>query len=226
MSKKGKSKGEMYVFYEVVIKIRDKICGGIPKAKDVIEKWVGLKIKGAEAQKEVVKETVEAMGDQLTEEKIASMWTGFKKDERGPYIEARQVMALLKESANILKGLKPKSGKGSKPIVNIANFRARLAERVFVEPNRIYLGVGPEEPIVFIERTISVMTSQGPRSAWKRVDYVEQPTITFTLRVLNDELIDKEDLDKVLEHGQNLGIGADRSQGYGKFDLVSIEEIQ
>lgn len=215
----------MYVFYQVKIRIRDRICGGIPKAKDVIEKWVKANVKDAVAQKEIVKETVEAMGDQLTEEKIASMWTGFKRDERGPYIEARQVMALLKESANILKGLKPKTGKGSKPIINIANFRARLAERVFVEPNRIHLGVGPDEPVEFIERTIRVMTVQGPRSALKRVDYVKHPVIAFTLRVLNDELIDREDLEKVLVHGQNLAIGADRSQGYGKFDLVAIEEI-
>jgi len=226
VDKKGKSKEEMYLFYRVTINIRDRICGGIPKSKDVIAKWVETKIKGAEAQKEVVKETVAAMGDQLTEEKIAKMWTGFKKDGDGPYIEARQAMALLKESANILKGLKPKTGKGSKPIIDIANFRARLAERVFVEPNRLHLGVGPEEPVEFMERTIDVMTPQGPRSAFKRVDYVEQPTITFTLRVLNDELIDREDLEKVLIHGQNLGIGADRSQGYGKFDLVSIEETK
>ena len=215
----------MYVFYEVKITILDKICGGIPKAKDVIEKWVEVRVKGPEAQKEIIKETVEAMGDQLTEEKIASMWTGFKRDERGPYIEARQVMALLKESANILKGLKPKTGKGSKPVINIANFRARLAERVFVEPNRLHLSVRAEEPVPFMERTIRVMTIQGPRSALKRVDYVEQPTITFALRVLNDNLIGKEELEKVLEHGQHLGLGADRSQGYGKFDLVAIEEI-
>lgn len=69
------------------------------------------------------------------------------------------------------------------------------------------------------------MTMQGPRSSLKLFDYIDQPTITFRLRVLNDGVFKEEMLKSILEYCQENGLGADRSQGFGQFDIVSFEKM-
>ena len=209
---------EMYQVYEVECQIDDKICGGIPKEGDLIKAWVEASTGYDDemAQKIIEETTTQVATEEIEKVKEKRSWNCFKRDEKGLYIESRQVKALLKECANILKGTK-----GATPIIDIRNLKHKLAERVFVEPPRIYLGTA--EPNGHIERGIHVWTAQGPRNAIKRADYVMQPCLQFRLRVLNDGLITEDVLRKILIHGQLIGIGADRSQGYGKYTLLRLE---
>lgn len=70
------------------------------------------------------------------------------------------------------------------------------------------------------------MTRQGPRSALKRNDYVREPKLAFTLRVLDDKVITEDLLRDVLEYGGTHGIGAERGLGYGRYALVgSLKEL-
>jgi hypothetical protein len=209
----------MYRLYDVEIKIRDRICGGIPKHPEIIRSWVEAKTKFDDEQaKKIIRETSVIMAtEEIFEDKTLKAWTGFKKDEKGLFIESRQIKAMVKENANILKGVT-----GAKPIINIRNLQARLAERVFVKPDRIYLGV--KEPSGFMEIAIHVFTPKGPRDSLKRVDYVEGPTLKFQLEVLDDGLIGKKELELIVEHAQRLGLGANRSQGYGQFEVLELKD--
>jgi hypothetical protein len=83
------------------------------------------------------------------------------------------------------------------------------------------------------ESPVHAMTPQGPISALKRVDYVETPTLTFTIRALKTPLVTKAK-DKIapqayvrtiLEYCQDGGLGADRSQGYGKFLVEEFKVV-
>jgi len=133
-----------------------------------------------------------------------------------------QVKAMLKEAANILKGK-----------FNLNAFKARVAERVFVIEDRISLGV--VEPTGSFEEHIHAMTPQGPISALRRLDYVEQAEIRFRIRALDEPMVTKGTpkrqifpaayLPILLEYAQERrpGGGTGR-QGYGQFDLISIEE--
>ena len=208
-----KKEKQMYKYYEVNMKVADRIVGGIPKNPEVISNWVKSSMQKADKVKkeEVIKETVTAMGE---DEFAGKMWTGFKSDpETGLYIEARQVKAMLKEGANVLK-----------KILDITAFRSKLAERVWVSPDNIPLGV--KEPTGTDQRAVHVMTRQGPRSALKKFDYVEEPTITFQLEVLNDGVVTKQRLESVLEYCAKNGIGAMRSQGEGIIETFTIKEIK
>ena len=195
----------MWRHYTVTLQFHDKIVGGIPKSKEMIEGW--LKSRGMD---DLVDQTVEQMGDQL-DETIDTMWTGFKSDDEGLYIESRQIKAMFKEAANIIRHA-----------IGFKGFmRARVAEKVFIAPSRVYLGV--KQPTGWEEKPIHVMTRQGPRDALKRYDYVEGARITFNLKVLDDEMITDEHLESILEYAQEGGLGADRAQGMGKFDLVELK---
>jgi len=77
--------------YRVQIKFRDRILGGIPKAKELLIPW--LKGRGVPpgVAKEIAEEVVEEVSAVSREELEMAAWTTFKRDEQGVYIEERQV---------------------------------------------------------------------------------------------------------------------------------------
>lgn len=195
----------------------DRLVGGTPRHPSVVEKWQAARwpdkqsklLEGdPENPVEAAERTVELLGEQVSEE-VAGIWTGFLEHPDGGLAwEARQIKAMLKESANILRTMIKVGGK-------TIPLRARIAERVFPQPNLIQLGV--DQPTGTIERPIHVMTAQGPRTALKRTDYVDHAKVTSNLRVLNDGLITDAILRDILDHASLNGMGTDRSQGAGTF---------
>ena len=218
---------DMWIEYDVKIALTMPICGGIPKDPELIKRWQESLAKPSDtpAQTEAYTEgTIASLGDQVLtlEDDAKGMWTGFCSDDRGLYIESRIVKAMLKESANIVKVLFTRNSK-------VPFLRSLLAERLYVHPARIRLGARTKPDGTF-DQAIHVMTRQGPRSALKRVDYVDAGTeIEFTLKVLNDArgtaapTITTEIIEAILEHASENGLGSGRSQGYGTFDVLECK---
>ncbi len=137
----------------------------------------------------------------------------FKRDDNGLYYEARCVRAHIKDCANQLQGL-----------LNIKALKAKVANRVYVEPARIYLEKA--EPDGNETRIIHAMTMKGPRSSLKTIDYVDKPTLKFRLKVLDDGVIDEEILKAIFEYGSEHGMGQERSQDWGKYELVRLGKVK
>lgn len=147
--------------------------------------------------------------------------TAFRADEElGLYIEARQVKACLRESAQRLGIIK--KVRGARQVL-----QHDLHVRGLDGTQRIPLGRSAPDGIE--ERPISVVTPQGPRTSLKQFEFCRQPTIRFRVRLLaggvGDGLIDADVLADMLELAGELGLGADRSQGEGTFDVVSIDPV-
>ncbi len=217
----------LWLYFDVELQIRDKICGGIPKSPETIEKWIEVTLSDKSRMEEIIEQTKKDMGvDDINDETLLaelkkSCWNGFKSNDAGLFAEGRCLKAMLKESANIIK-----------KVVDLTAFKARVAERVYVQEDQIPLGV--TEADGSDEKMIHIIGPFGPVSALKRVDYVTRPLISFSLTVLNEPLTTKtapkkiqpEDYLRLLfDFGGENGLGADRSQGYGKFDLVKFEEF-
>jgi len=190
----------MWKRYKVTLKFRERLVGGVPQNPDALRRW--LELRGKE------KHFVEMLGE-IEPEQTPKI--GFLRDETGLYIEARQVKAGLKEAANVLKR-----------VADVKNMRAKVKDRVFVYPARIHLG--RKEPDGDFVRIVHGITMLGPRTSMKICEYVEQPEITFFLKVLNDGVITEEHLRMMFEWLSEAGLGAERSQGEGKFDVKSFEE--
>jgi len=62
------------------------------------------------------------------------------------------------------------------------------------------------------------MTRQGPRSALKANEFIENASIKFSLRVLNDHIISEDILNQLFEFGCVKGSFAERGLGYGKYE--------
>jgi hypothetical protein len=241
----------MWIRRNVTIAIYRRICGGTPTDPKLIDGWLKRNMPklSDEERAKMVDQTLAELGtDALEKAKIDGMWTCFKKNDSGIYIEGRQVKSMLKEAANVLRDLlmqdeaaARKAKKAAAPAPTPAekeakeaksrfvNLRSRVAERLHVEEHALYFwrdGKRLLQPDGFEERAIHVIGPQGPRNALKREDYVEAPAeVRFTLRWLNDGVVDDELIRDFFQYAEWNGLGASRSQDNGKFALMSIEEI-
>ncbi len=219
--------------YRVKIHLSN-IAGGIPMQGDLISGWVDAtnKSKTAEDRNRIKEATIDELGD-LAEETASRNGVTFKKDpDHGLYVEGRQIKAMLKESANIIKDLvrgekKGKKGKESgdpEMVKGISGFKSKVADRVFVVEKKVYLG--REKADRTEERAIHVMTRQGPRTSLKRVDIVDDVEIEFTVRRLRCKEVPEEALYGILAYSRDIGLGAERSQGRGTFQILAVDKIK
>lgn len=217
---------KMWDYADLTIKIQNRIVGGIPTNKDLIDGWLRRNMKSAtEEERKKLAEATLADLPQLVEEQGEMSATTFKRDETGIFVESRQVKSMLKECANILRELlvKAEAAKGKSRFTNL---RARVAERVFVMGDKLHI-MRDGKPLKAEdgreEKPIHVMTPQGPRDSIKRFDFVEGPCeFTCRLRYLADGLVTEDLLEFLLQFGGQNGIGSDRSQGNGVFEFTLV----
>jgi len=208
---------ELYDRYQLSIQFRNRLVGGCPKSKDMIKPWIEARTGHADEQTELQAEEAAAVLVAAEE----SCWTGFMSDADGIFIHTRNIKAMIKQCASVLGICKQKIG--SKQI-----FAEGSEVKAPDGTDRIHLGL--REPTGSEERPIHVMTAKGPRNALKRVDFVERPRLNFEIWVLKTHPsekrhVGKADLDRILMFAQENGLGADRSQGEGKFDVIEFAAI-
>lgn len=228
------SKSKLFTKYDVELTFRNKVLGGTPKNPKVIEAWIRTRM-GLDDNWEVrqmMLQTLEELGVEVSEgmtdeeimeasDKVSSVkqTNGFKQNSQGLYLEDRQVKASIKECVNILyagdrwkrKG-QTGSGKGPK------NF---TAERVFIKPAHILLGRMEPDGIELM--MIHASGPQGPVNSLAYHEYASEPTISFTVEVCNDD-IKSEHWPEIWTLGQEIGLGACRSQSFGRFDVTKWEQ--
>lgn len=237
----------MFVTYSATLRFRDRLMGGTPKNPRIIEGWLRSKA-GIDQEEEIRRATLRTLlelGADVTpdmsfeelerasEALAASRQTnGFKVGEQGLYLESRTVKAMLKESVNILYPYgsgkwgsrkttdrktgeeKDTGGKGAKSFI---------AERVFVSPDKLYLGrAEPDGVEMFIGH---VTGPKGPQSTLTYHEYVEGAAIDLSVMVLRDE-VRAEYWPEIWVHAQENGLGALRSQGFGRFDIERWERVR
>lgn len=209
---------DIWNYHRLVLKL-DNIAGGLPTDPRLIEAWqqanwrkrAKLLPEDPQTPAEAAAGTV-ALLEGVTADEAG--WTTFARGPGGYLcVEGRQIKAMLKESANIMKSMIPINGK-------VIPLRSKLAERVFVVERLIPFLPETNEPTRMDERPIHVMTAQGPRDAIKRSDVMELVELVCTLKVLRDGMFTVEILRQLLSHAADNGLGADRSQGYGRFDFT------
>jgi hypothetical protein len=202
---------EVYDRWKVKIRMRDKLMGSMPKNPGDIERFAASVAKTDEDAAELAEKVKEEAADPLAD--IGS--SGFKKNGGGLYIEARQIKACYKEGATLI-------GMTRKDKVKGYVGRQFFQHAFFVEPDVIHLD--RDEPDGTERIFGSVMTMQGPRSIVRNVDYLLGLEIEFVVKALKDgNRLKDEHHRQLLALMQDDGIGACRSQGYGKFDVIEYE---
>lgn len=215
--------------YKVQIHLHD-IVGGIPRNPELIEAWIkaGSK-KMSQEERERIRDThVDKLGE-VADEKREKQGIGFHRMDDGQLcIEGRQVKAMLKEAANIIKDTVPTGRKDKdKPVVGIAQLKSKTADQVFITEE--FIPLGRTEPDAVEEKPIHVDTAMGPRDSIKVYEICRDVNVEFVVRRhkgMGKKAVPEAALLAILDYGQNVGLGADRSQGRGTFEVVNVEKIK
>lgn len=189
------------------------IAGGTPTDPKVAEAW--LKTKLADKDDLIRDAVAEVMADRgVTVDEATQIvdtnkhLNGFKRDEHGLYIEGRQLKAAIKEAANI-RWPKDRWGISKKGTLGF------FAEHVCVVEDRLPLGVTAASGIV--QRFVHTWRGTGIQYE----EYVEDAKVDFT--ILTDHDFTAEQWALLWLTGEQQGIGASRSQGFGRYSVVRWE---
>jgi len=213
--KRARGRITMWKKYEIELQFTTPFASSTPKNPKDIEAMLEARMpakppEGATPLPELAEQVAEEVG---ATEAVERGYATFKQDENGLYYEARCVRAHIKDCASQLQGL-----------LGIKAFKSKVANRVYVEPAKIYLG--KSEPDGNEIRIVHAMTMKGPRSSLKTIDYVDKPVLKFTLKVMDDGVIGQGILEAIFEYGGEHGMGQERSQDWGKYELVKLQEVK
>lgn len=134
--------------------------------------------------------------------------TMFHRDEQGnPILFNYQIKGLIKECAESLNGIN-----------GIKQLKSKIEKTVFISTRRIPINGKVGEPL---ERSIRVMTMQGPRVSLVKSEVIEAgASIECELEIIELPKIkvDEELLRTLLEYGLRIGVGQWRNSGiYGQY---------
>ncbi len=222
----------LYARYQGRIKFRSWLMGATPMRPKMIEAWLrkgtGLIDNEAEIRAMMLRTLLElgadvhermtlAQLDEAAEAIAAEKHTvGFKRTPEGElYIEGRILKACLRECVNIIF-----AGDAWGPTRKGA--KNYFVERVFVDPDVMGLSVMAPTGVELIIGHVS--GPKGPQSNITYHEYVDRPEITFEVSVTQDA-VPLDAWPYIWEQAQNIGLGALRSQGYGRFDIEEWEPL-
>lgn len=196
------------------------LCGGVPNSSKVAEGWIRSKLEASDdVIRQLVAETMATRSleyDEAVNEAVSELnVNGFKRDEKGLFIEGRQIKAAIKEAANVAVA----AGKidGKRWGATNKGLMGFVAEHVMVVDDRVYLD--RTEPDGVNQRFVH--TFRG--SSISMEEYVEDVVLRFD--VLSDWDFSEEFWALVWLTGEQQGIGATRSQGFGRYVVEGWEKV-
>lgn len=195
------------------------IAGGTPSDPKVAESWLKTKLASKD---DLIREMVaEIMADRGVDAEEAARiadgrkhLNGFKRDELGLYIEGRQLKAAIKEAASVALAagkLPARWGTTNKGLLSF------VAEHIFVVEDRLHLGV--VEPTGVVQRFVHTWRGNSIQNE----EYVESAKLDFT--VMCDHEFSEKEWAHIWLTGQQQGIGASRSQGFGRYEVTRWERL-
>jgi hypothetical protein len=227
---------------KIRVRIREKMLAGKPVSLDVAEKM--LKARGLEDQIAALPEDDAGRAEkavQVIEEGVCEFFRRPGKigpdGVEGIWYPTNHLKAGIKENWSVL-GLRNE----------IRGSRGAIAEGLFVysevppgetneERNWIYLGpltppAGWDKDKKWPPQHTAIahtMSPKGPVHSLKRHEYVERVEFTFVVSIarvlLEANKIPDDKFADMMVHFAEHGTGACRSQGFGQFDIISIEDV-
>jgi hypothetical protein len=210
----------------------DLLAGGTPSDPNVAEAWIrsrgmkdGFKAKMlADAVEEVMRERGVSTDEAVSEVARNRHLSGFKRDPtRGLYYEGRQLKAALKEAGSVSADagkIKPRGYGETNSRKGIISF---LAERVFVIEGPLYLQTDNGDPIMEPTEINQSFVHTFRGSGIQYTEVVHDCEFDFTVET--DHKFTEQEWAMLWLTAQREGIGAMRSQGYGRFTLIKWDAV-
>jgi hypothetical protein len=196
------------------------MAGGTPTDPKVAEGWLRTKLTDNRDDliRDMVAQTMVDRGvtaDEATE--LVDMnkhLNGFKRNDEGLYFEGRQLKAAIKEAASVARSvdkLKSRWGSTNKGVLGF------VAEHIMVVEDTLQLGV--TEPSRVLQSF-----PKNPRTGQTGIQYTEIiDAAEFNFTAITDYKFSDDEWAMLWLTGEQQGIGASRSQGYGRYEVTKWE---
>jgi hypothetical protein len=232
----AKEKRDLFIYYDVRWNFENRLMAGVPADPNIIDRWLKArqasdsKFKNMQSPK-VMETLVEEVKGEIPENAIpegaiASYLIFKRTPEQELYLESYQPKAHLKDAARVLgSGIYKKE---------ISFLKSKFADRVFIEPEHIMIRnqktgfiLKGQPPIAgdWFEHPVHVfIPGVGERSALKSNEFIENGSISFMMKVLDDKVITRNILEELMDYGSIHGFMAERGLGYGRYSY-EINEV-
>lgn len=209
-----------------------RICGGVPNDPNIAKSWLEKKLgvsDNEQLQKLLVQTMLERSGDtpMTREEAIGEVIrqtsvNGFKADQYGLYIEGRQLKACLKEGISVAVAAKKIVATGWGATKKwITNY---FPEHVFVVQDTLHLFDENGKHIVDRPEPTQRFVSTFRGNAISYDEILPEAYIEFN--VITDHPFSEKEWATLWVTAEQQGLGANRSQGYGRFEVVAWDQIR
>lgn len=215
----------MFVKFNCTIRFRDKVYGGVPKSREIIQNYVRGKYGSDDTT------LMETDVDLDMEEETEKITNVFRCDDRGIYIGSYQVKAAIKQYASLCRFTVKK--RGTKQTVKESLFvKGRIGDEFTGE--KIYFQELATKADGTDDIAGQVSTPQGQRSILKASEFMLRRTLQFEVWILDVRVgttaaskdLTADDLRFCLEFGQECGIGSNRTYESGKYNLLVYEQFE
>jgi hypothetical protein len=204
--------------YTGTITVRN-LAGGVPTDPKVAEGWLRTKVTDKDDLiQEMVAQTMVERG--VTADEAVHIvdqnkhLNGFKRNANGLYIEGRQLKAAIKEAASVARAtekLKSRWGSTNKGVLGF------VAEHIMVVEDILQLNVS--EPSRVLQSF-----PKNPRTGQTGIQYTEIiDEAVFDFTVISDHKFTDQEWAMLWLTGEQQGIGASRSQGFGRYEVTRWE---
>jgi hypothetical protein len=225
--KKETQPKELWTRYRVTWDFPGNLCGSVPKDPNLIEPWLESRKPAATSPygksiPEIQEEIISTLGEpeEPIEEEIKRMALGFQHLNGEMVMRGATVRAHLKDCARIVGTMYVGRLVGQK------QFSTKIINGVYNEeywiPVTRHDGTPVSGPDGSREIMVHARGPQGPINALKRVDFVTDVRMVFTLKVMSG--IHRSDLDILMQYGAVHGYAGERSMGEGRY-VYAIEQI-
>lgn len=191
------------------------MLGTVPKNKEVYKDYILAK-----AEKKGI-ETNEAQELQTIEELDEKAYTGFHQDETGIFIYNYMIKGNIKTNMETLIM--------ARAIEKIAAYKTYMDRILSITPRKLRFNA-PDGRLIkessdTLQRSLRVMTMQGPRVSLAKSDIIGTGCYAdFTVRLLENPKIKMTHIKKCLAYGEYHGIGQWRGSGeYGRYSVLGCE---
>jgi hypothetical protein len=224
----GKEDKKLWTTHRITWEFPGKLCGSVPKNPEMVESWLNARRPGtvppsARSITEIQSEVAASMvNDETTsnEDLEKRSWLGFQAPDGGLVMRGSTVRAHFKDCARIVNAMF--IGKLEKE----KSLGWKVTNGLYVEEYWVPIvryGIKVQVPDGSMDKAVHTMTRSGPINALKRIDFVSNVSLTFTLRLLCG--LQMKDIETIMEYGAIHGYAGERSDGEGRyiFEQVGVE---
>ncbi len=212
--------------YTVRVRFRDLVLGGTPTDEKVAKAWLATKLNTNDEAlmarvKEVMMERSINADEAMKVVGDLKLLKGFRRDSTGLFLESRILKANLREAAAVAQSAGRVSNKREFGVTK-SGVRSFFAEHVMVVENKLYLrddtgGIVAKEHGIQ-QRFVHVFNG----SSITYEEYLNQ--VWFEATIITDWDFGTDFWPILWLKGGELGLGATRSQGFGRYDVKLWEK--